>query len=92
MNICFHHDAVTERISVPAIVRYERKIAGPGKGMIRRVRTAPQEFLERRCPACRARAVTIIIDPSVQYRVELGPSLLWDAAELGWPAGAEYAP
>ena len=92
MKICFHPDAATVLRSAPATVRYERRIAGPGKGMIRRVRTEPYEFLERRCPACRARAAVVVYDPAMQYRVNLAPSLLWDAADLGWPPGMKVAP
>lgn len=97
MKICYHPDAVTETIDAPARVRYERRIAGPGKGMLRRVRTEPYRFLERRCPDCRARAVKLVSDLSLRYRVDLAPSLIPDPVDdLGLEPGtygwAEWAP
>lgn len=92
MNVCFHPDAVTELISVPGRVRYSRTTAAPVMGMIRRVHIAPYEFLERRCPDCRARVAVVVHDPSMRYRVDLAPSLIPDASDIGAPAGTEWSP
>lgn len=83
MKICYHPDAATVRRSAPASVRYERTTASPVRGMIRRVATPSYDFLERVCPDCRARVVVIIHDPAMNVRMELGPSLLWSAADWG---------
>lgn len=72
------------------MVRYVRKTADPVRGMIRRVRTAPYEFLERSCPACRTRAVVVLPDSAMRTRVDLPPSLLWDAGDLGFDPLSEW--
>jgi hypothetical protein len=59
VTVCMHPDAVTTQHTTAGGVRYERKIKGPGYGMIRRVKTEPMVYFERVCPDCPAREMVI---------------------------------
>jgi hypothetical protein len=56
MKMCFHPHAVSDLRTPAPQTRYERKITGPGKGMIRRVRLVPQPYWDVSCPDCPAHA------------------------------------
>lgn len=56
MKVCLHPRAVSRLVTPVPRIRYERKIPGPGKGVIHRVRLTAPPYWDVRCPDCPAHA------------------------------------
>jgi hypothetical protein len=81
VEVCLHYFSVTKVVEVKARTTYERRVTGPGKGMVRRVTVPASRYFERSCPDCPARAVAADLLSFATHRVGLDPWMFVRSAD-----------